>query len=58
MKTRVNTNRLIDMVENGLLDTETTLYALLNFLSDDEVGEFAESEDYFYEEEEDEDEDD
>lgn len=49
MSTRVNTNRLIAMVSSGLLDPEATLYALLGFLSDDDVGEFAESEDYFYE---------
>ncbi len=49
MNTRVSTNRLIRMVSSGLLDPEATLHALLGFLSDDDVGEFAESEGYFYE---------
>ena len=49
MSVRVNTNRLIAMVSSGVLDPEATLFALLGFLSDDDVCEFAESEGYFYE---------
>ena len=49
MSIRENTNRLTSMVSSGLLDPEATLHALLGFLSDDDVCEFAESEGYFYE---------
>lgn len=54
---RRNTNRLLEMVDEGLLDMETMLTAALNALSDSEVHEMCQRNDVFLFEDEDEDED-
>lgn len=50
---RKNTVKLLDMITNGDVSEVPLLHNLLNFLSDDEVGEFMEQ--YGYVEEEDDD---
>lgn len=52
---RRNTNRLLEMVDEGLLDTKTMLLAALNALSDAEVHEMCQRNDVFLFEDEDED---
>lgn len=44
---RPNTAKLYEMIESGLLSASSVLFALLDFISDDTVGEFAQSEDYW-----------
>ena len=53
---RVNTNKLLEIVEAGVLDPLQVLTAALNWHSDHEVGEMAEANEFFFEDEEDEEE--
>ena len=49
---RPNTNRLMELIDEGLLDMETVLLAALNWLSEDDVLEMAERNDLMSAEEE------
>ena len=52
---RVNTNKLLSLVDEGVLDPIQVLTAALNWHSDHEVGEMAEANEFIqFEEEEDE----
>jgi hypothetical protein len=46
MDTRKVTNQLLDMMDDGLLDPRQVAQDLLGFLSEDEVQDFAETNDY------------
>ena len=50
------TNQLIELIDDGVIDTEQLAINLLGWLSDDEVREFAERNGYIPEEYEDEEE--
>lgn len=51
---REATNRILEMVEEGVLDRDTVIRNLLGWMSEDEVRDFAECEQYFeFEEDED-----
>ena len=54
-KVRQNTNKLIDLIDEGILDLETVLYAALNWHSDSDVGEMAAANEFFIDEDCDED---
>ena len=53
---RANTNKLLELVEEGVLDPLQVLTAALSWHSDHEVGEMAEANEFFFEDEEDEEE--
>lgn len=55
---RKYTNMLLDMVEGGLLDRDTVIMACVKFMSEDEVQDMMEANDFVEEEFEDEDEED
>jgi len=40
--TRVNTNKILELIDEGVLDANIVLLAALNYMSDDEVKRFAE----------------
>ena len=50
-KMRQNTNKILEMVDDGLLDQRTVILACLNYMSEDEVKEMAELNDFFSDEE-------
>jgi hypothetical protein len=50
--TREYTDRLYEMLQDGLIDAESLVQDLLSWLSEDEVKEFAERNDYITEEDE------
>ena len=54
--TREYTTRLLEMVDEGLIDKESLIQDLLGWLSEDEVKEFAERNDYIVDEDEEDDE--
>jgi hypothetical protein len=55
---REATNRLIEMVEEGLLDRNSVIIACVNYMSEDEVADMCRVNEFFYsDEDEDEDED-
>jgi len=54
--TRQYTNQLLEMIDNGILDAETVLRSCLSYMSEAEVQDMAESEEFIEEEEEDEEE--
>jgi hypothetical protein len=53
---REATNRLIEMVEEGLLDRNSVIIACVNYMSEDEVADMCRVNEFFYSDE-DEDED-
>lgn len=53
---REYTNKLLDMLEEGLLDTDTVIMACLKYMSEDEVRDMMEANEFLEHEEEDEDE--
>jgi hypothetical protein len=55
MKTREYTNKIIEMVDEGLIDRDMLIRDLLNYMSESEVENFY---DQYYGQDEDEDEDD
>ena len=57
-KTRVITNKLLELVEEGVLDAEVVLTAALKFMSESDVAEMAIAEEFLLEEDIDEDYDD
>lgn len=54
--TREATNRILTMVEEGLLDRDTVIMACLKYMSEDDVADMAHANEFFYDEEETEDE--
>lgn len=55
---RKYTNMLLDMVEGGLLDRDTVIMACIKFMSEDEVQDMMEANEFVEEDDEDEDEED
>ena len=53
-RTREATNRILEMIEEGILDPETVVKCCLAYMSEHDVKDMAEREELFPEEEEDE----
>ena len=53
-KTREATERILELVEDGLLDKDTVILACLKYMSEDDVADMAHANEFFYEEEEEE----
>jgi len=51
---RQNTKKLLDLIEEGVLDPKKVLFAALSWHSDRDVGEMAEANEFILSEEEDE----
>ena len=51
---REATNRILELVEEGMLDRDTVIMACLKYMSEDEVRDMAESNEFFLDEDEDE----
>ena len=49
------TNRILELVEEGLLDRDTVIMACLKYMSEDDVADMAHANEFFLDEEEDED---
>ena len=56
--TRFYTNMLLEMVDDGILDKDTVIMACLKYMSEDEVQDMMEANEFIDEQFEDEDEDD
>lgn len=56
--TRQYTNQLLEMIENGLLDKDTVINACVNYMSEDDVRDMMESNEFIEEEEEEDEEED
>ncbi len=54
---REATNRILELVEEGLLDRDTVIMACLKYMSEDDVADMAHSNEFFLDEDEDEEED-
>jgi len=52
---REATNKVLEMVEEGLLDRDQVIMACLKYMSEDEVADMARANEFFDEEDEDED---
>ena len=50
-KTRQATERVLEMVEDGLLDRDTVIMACLKYMSEDDVADMAHANEFFYEDE-------
>lgn len=58
MRTREATRKILEMVEEGLLDKDALILSCLNYMSEDEVADMARANDFFeWEENEEEEED-
>ena len=53
--TREYTNKLLELVEDGLLDRDTVIMACVKYMSEDDVKDMMESNEFILEEDEDED---
>lgn len=53
--TRQATDRILAMVEEGLLDRDTVIMACLKYMSEDDVADMAHTNEFFYDEEEEDD---
>lgn len=47
MQTRKNTRLLLEMIQEGLLDKDDVIRACVNYMSEDDVTDMAESNGYF-----------
>ncbi len=47
MQTRKNTRLLLEMIQEGLLDRDDVIRACVNYMSEDDVTDMAESNGYF-----------
>ena len=56
--TRQATNKILEMVEEGILDRDTVIMSCLKYMSEDDVADMAHSNEFFINEEEEDDEDD
>lgn len=54
---REYTNKLLELVEDGLLDRDTVIMACVKYMSEDDVKDMMEANEFILEEDEDEDED-
>ena len=52
---RQATNRVLEMVEEGILDKDTVIMSCLKYMSEDDVADMAQMNEFFINEEEDED---
>ncbi len=52
--TRQATNKILEMVEEGILDKDTVIMSCLKYMSEDDVADMAHSNEFFIDEEEDE----
>jgi len=50
-KTREATERILELVEEGLLDKDAVIMAFLKYMSEDDVADMAHLNEFFYEEE-------
>jgi hypothetical protein len=48
--TRQTTNKILEMVEEGLLDRDTVIVACLKYMSEDDVADMARANEFFTEE--------
>jgi hypothetical protein len=55
---REATNKILEMVEDGLLDRDQVIMACLKYMSEDDVADMARANEFFYEEDEEDYEDD
>lgn len=51
--TREATNRILELVEEGILDRDEVIMACLKYMSEDEVADMAHANEFFYIEDED-----
>ena len=56
--TRQATDKILEMVEQGILDKDTGIMSCLKYMSEDDVADMAHSNEFFINEEEDDEEDD
>jgi hypothetical protein len=54
--TRQATDKILEMVEEGILDKDTVIMSCLKYMSEDDVADMAHSNEFFINEEEDDDE--
>ena len=52
------TDKILEMVEQGILDKDTVIMSCLKYMSEDDVADMAHSNEFFINEEEDDEEDD
>ena len=52
-KTRQATERVLEMVEDGLLDRDTVIMACLKYMSEDDVADMAHANEFFCDDDED-----
>jgi hypothetical protein len=52
--TRQATNKILEMVDEGILDKDTVIMSCLKYMSEDDVADMAHSNEFFINEEEDE----
>ena len=52
---RQATNRVLEMVEEGILDKDTVIMSCLKYMSEDDVADMAQMNEFFINEEEDDD---
>ena len=50
--TRQATNKILEMVEEGILDKDTVIMSCLKYMSEDDVADMAHSNEFFINEEE------
>ncbi len=50
-KTRQATERVLQLVEDGLLDRDTVIMACLKYMSEDDVADMAQANEFFYDDE-------
>ncbi len=55
--TRQATHKILEMVEEGILDKDTVIMSCLKYMSEDDVADMAHSNEFFINEEEDNEED-
>jgi len=55
---RQATNRVLEMVEEGVLDKDTVIMSCLKYMSEDDVADMAQMNEFFYDDEESDDEED
>ena len=54
--TRQATDKILEMVEEGILDKDTVIMSCLKYMSEDDVADMAHSNEFFLDEEDEEDE--
>ena len=54
---RQATEKVLEMVEEGILDKDTVIMSCLKYMSEDDVADMAQMNEFFYNEEDDNDED-